>query len=248
MLPRIYDIYLSLHTSSSCIFFHHHLPPHSVTLSSPTTGHPFLHSYLILHHHETFPSILTLSIPSNTVQPLSATMVVTRSSLDTGRGLPVKVSWGSQKTRNMTNPLSSEQLGQKRKSASDPSKSEEPARKKHAKENRFATARSSDVAPLNKKRKSGQGDPLPSGHQSTGPASDFEAPCFKKLKVANPATEKSSGRKLLSPGPTLLSMPREIRDMILGDTFGNRTLHIEQGNTWSKSVNIYQVSDPFAWA
>ena len=173
-------------------------------------------------------------------------MVVTRSSLDTHRVPPCKVSRGSRKTRALATPLASEQLGQKRKSASDPSPSEEPARKKHAIENRSALARSSDVTPLNKKRKSGDGDSFSFGDHSTGPAGKLQPSSTKRLKVAAPAAEESFGGRLLSPGPTLLSMPREIRDMILGYIFDNRTFHIEQGNTWSKSVNIYQVSDPFA--
>lgn len=172
-------------------------------------------------------------------------MALTRSGLNTSRGLPWKVSRRCRKTRALATPLSSEQLGQKRKSASDPSPSEEPARKKHAIENRSALARSSDVTPLNKKRKIGDGDSFPSGDHSTGPARELQPSSCKNLKVAAATAEEGSGRKLLSPGPTLLSMPREIRDMILGYTFGNRTLHIEQGNTWSKAVNIYQVSDPF---
>lgn len=168
-------------------------------------------------------------------------MVGARSSPDTSRGLPRKVSRGSRKIKTLDTPLSSEQLGQKRKSASDPSPSNEPARKKHAGDNRFAIARSSDGAPLNKKRKSGDDNPFDSGSRNNGPADGLE-PSSKRVKVAIPAAQESSGRRLLSPGPTLLTMPREIRDMILGYTIGNRTLHIERSNTWDKVENAYQVS------
>ena len=212
----------------------------------PTTRHLFLRSDLLLHHHKTFPSIFTLFVESDLLSRHPATMVVTRSSLDTARALPWTASRSSRKTKILTIPLSSTQLGQKHKSTSDPSTAEEPARKKHAVENRFATARSGNVAPLNRKRKSGDNNSFPSDDHSTGFVRDFESSSSKKLKVAGPAAEDTSGRKLLSPGPTLLAMPREIRDMILGYIFGNRTLHIGQGNSWSKSINIYQVRNPFA--